>query len=91
MAPSLPGDGVNVTEQVPEDSVQEAPEPKAPAMELKVTVPVGVIEVPIPVESETFAVQVVGALTGTVAGEQFKVVELSRWSTLSIAVPKLDP
>ncbi len=91
MAPSLPGDGVNVTAQAPEESVQEAPDPKAPDMELNVTVPVGVIEVPTPVESETFAVHVVGALTGTVAGEHCSDVELSRWSTLSTAVPKLDP
>jgi hypothetical protein len=47
-------------------------------MELKDTIPVGVIEVPTPVESVTVAVQIVGALTGTVDGEQESVVELCR-------------
>lgn len=78
MDPTLPGDGINFTEQAPAESAQVCPEPKDPPTALKDTIPVGVIEVPTPVESETVAVQIVGALIGTVDGEQESVVELCR-------------
>ncbi len=55
---------------------------------LKVTVPVGVIAVP-EEESETVAVQVVGALTGTVTGVQATAVEVVRLFTVRLKLPEL--
>ncbi|HEY6283559.1 MAG TPA: hypothetical protein VIW22_06510 [Nitrososphaerales archaeon] len=91
MAPSLPGDGINFTEQAPAESAHAFPELKDPPVELKDTFPVGVIEVPTPVESETVAVQIVGTLTGTVDGEQESVVELCRRSTVITIDAELGP
>ncbi len=82
---------MNFTEQTPAERVQVPPEPNDPVRELKLTVPVGVIEVPTPVESETVAVQRVGALTGTVDGEQESNVELSLISTMITIEEELGP
>ena len=62
---------------------------KVPApLEVKVTVPVGVLAVPAPV-SVTVAVQVVDPPTGTVAGVQLTVVLVGRLVTVTVVVPLL--
>jgi hypothetical protein len=70
--------------------VQLPPEPKVPApLEVKLTVPLGVVAVPPPV-SVTVAVQVVDAPTATVPGEQFTVVEVERAAiTVTVVLPEL--
>ncbi len=54
-------------------------------LELKLTVPVGVLGVPPPV-SVTVAVQVVDAPTATVAGEQLTVVDVERLAAMTVTV-----
>ncbi len=54
-------------------------------LELKLTVPVGVLGVPPPV-SVTVAVQVVDAPTATVAGEQLTVVDVERLAVMTVTV-----
>lgn len=71
--------------------MQVDPELKEPPRELNDTIPVGVIEVPTPDESETVAVQSVGEFTGTVDGEQESSVEESLWSTLITIDAELGP
>jgi len=53
-----------------------------------VTVPVGVLAVPLSV-SVTVAVQVVEPSTGTVAGLQLTAVEVERFVTVTVVVPEL--
>lgn len=80
--PSEPSDGVNVTEQEPalspHDGAEKAP---LPVVMLHVTVPVGVIGVPVSV-SVTVAVQVLAAFTGSVAGAQ--LAETDRLRRLAV-------
>jgi len=71
--PSEPGFGVYVTEHEPDASAQLLLAKVPEELEEKLKVPVGVIGVPVP-ESVAFAVQVTGALTGSVPGEQLTVV-----------------
>ena len=83
--------GVYVTEQddeLPEPtSVQLPPPLKLPALfEVKLTVPVGVVFVPVSV-SVTVAVHVVGCPTATVAGVQLTAVEVERLFTVTVVVP----
>ena len=54
-------------------------------LELKLTVPVGVLGDPPPV-SVTVAVQVVDAPTATVAGEQLTVVDVERLAAMTVTV-----
>jgi len=62
---------------------------KVPApLELKLTVPVGVLAVPMLV-SVTLAVHVVEPPTGTVAGVQLTVVDVERLFTVTVVVPEL--
>jgi len=66
--------------------VQLPAELKVPTpLELKLTVPVGVLGVPPPV-SVTVAVQVVDAPTATVAGEQLTVVDVERLAAMTVTV-----
>ncbi len=60
--------------------------PAGVPLEVKVTVPVGVIALP-PLVSLTVAVQVVLLFTGSVDGLQVTTVEVLRWVTVSVAVP----
>ncbi len=60
---------------------------KVPLLE-KLTVPVGVVLVPVSV-SLTVAVQLVGLLTGTLAAEQETEVEVVRLLTATLAWPEL--
>ncbi len=55
---------------------------------LKVTVPVGVVAVPLEV-SVTVAVQVVGAFTTTGLVEQLTVIEVVRLFTVRLKLPEL--
>ena len=55
---------------------------------LKLTVPVGALLVPLAV-SVTVAVQALGLLAGTVAGEQLTLVEVVRAWTVTVVVPLL--
>jgi hypothetical protein len=61
--------------------------PPAPLL-VKVTVPVGVVWVPVAV-SVTVAVQVVDCPTATVPGEQPTLVEVERVVTLTLVLPLL--
>jgi hypothetical protein len=88
--PSLPGDGVNVTEQIPAESTQLAPGANDPAEAPKVTVPDGVRGDPVPVASETTAVQVVDEFTGTVDWSQLTEVVLSLCTTSNTVEAELD-
>ena len=93
--PLLTADGVYVTEQVAEPPVPESVhvvELKVPGPPLlvKLTVPVGVVAVPVSV-SVTVAVQVVGAPTGTVPGEQLTVVVVVRLGGSATSVVPLLP
>ena len=64
-------------------------EPKVPGpLELKLTVPVGVLAVPPPV-SVTVAVQDVELPTANVAGVQLTVVVVGRAVTVTVVVPLL--
>ena len=86
-----------VTEQLEElplplrVQLSELKEPKA--VVIKLTTPVGVIAVPVPV-SDDAAVHVTGALTGAEPGMQFTLVDVGRsWRTMNLAVavsPKLS-
>ena len=60
----------------------------APAPEVKLTVPSGGLCVPLSV-SVTVAVQALGLLAGTVAGEQLTLVEVVRAWTTTVVVPLL--
>ena len=81
--------GVKVTEQLAELPLPASVQlvgVKVPApLELKLTVPVGVLGVPPPV-SVTVAVQVVDAPTATVAGEQLTVVDVERLAVMTVTV-----
>jgi len=71
------------------ESVQLPPPPKVPTpLEVKLTVPLGVLVVPVSV-SFTVAVQVVVPPTGTVAGVQLTLVEVERFVTATVVVPEL--
>ncbi len=79
---------MNVTEQLPEMSVQVL-ELKVPgALVVNVIVPDGVIMVPSEV-SDTVAVQVEAELVGTEEGTQLMLVEVERWVTLRLKLPEL--
>jgi hypothetical protein len=81
--------GVYVTLQVPEARVHDADGVKVPVLPVvKVTVPVGVTA-PVPEESATVAVQVVGVLSKTLAGEHATVVVLALIVEASRKVPLL--
>src|SRR2546426_716668 len=87
--------GVYVTEQLAElpvpDNMQVAGENEpGPPLLVKATVPVGVIAVPESV-SVTVAVQVVGAPTGTVPGEQLTLVLVVRLGGSATSVVPLLP
>ena len=77
--------GVKVEEQLPEVKVQLAGlnVPVAVPDLLKVTVPVGVTDVPTVAVSVTLAVHVEPLLTTTVVGEQLTTVEVVRAVTVS--------
>jgi hypothetical protein len=76
-----------VTEQLPVESSVHVALLKVPApLLLHATVPVGVLFVP-GESSETVAVHVVEALTGTVVGVQLTLVVVARW----VAVTFVDP
>jgi hypothetical protein len=78
-----------VTLQVPPDRVHDAAGVKVPVeLVVKVTVPVGVIA-PVPDESVTVAVQVLGVLSRTLAGEQATEVLVARLVDASVKVPLL--
>jgi hypothetical protein len=80
--------GVYVTLQLPEASVQVA-ELKVPVeLVVKVTVPVGVMA-PVPDESATVAVHVLGVLSRTLAGEHATVVVVVRSVEASVKLPLL--
>jgi len=91
--PSEPGFGVYVTEQLLLDwltgvSIQFG-ELNIPDLELmKLTKPVGGIGIP-GLKSVTFAVQAVGALTGTVPGLQATSVTVMRGVTCRKNLPEL--
>ena len=79
--PRLPGEGVKVTEQVPEERVQEAgvKVPIPAGWDEKVTVPVGDWENPPPSVSVTVAVHVVDVPAVMLLGTQrTPVAELLR-------------
>jgi hypothetical protein len=78
--------GVNVTEQLPALRVQLVAgenEPLAVPDEVNLTVPVGVLAVPVAV-SVTVAEQVDPLLVRTVEGAQLTVVEVERPVTVSV-------
>jgi hypothetical protein len=80
--------GVYVTLQLPEARVQVA-ELKVPVeLVVKVTVPVGVMA-PVPDESATVAVHVLGVLSRTLAGEHATVVVVVRRVEASVKLPLL--
>jgi hypothetical protein len=71
--------------------VQLPPEPKVPApLEVKLTVPVGVVAVPPGVVSVTVAVQLVVPPTGSVSGEQLTLVVVVCLVAVTTVVP-LEP
>ncbi len=77
--------GVNVTEQLPATRLQLVAglnEPVAVPAEVNLTVPVGVLAVPVAV-SVTVAVQVEPLLAATDEGAQLSVVEVERPITVS--------
>jgi hypothetical protein len=79
---------VYVTLQVPDARVHVA-ELKVPVeFVVKVTVPVGVTA-PVPDTSATVAVQVLGVLSRTLAGEQATAVEEARIVEARVKVPLL--
>ena len=69
-------------------SVQGLPVKAPLPLELKLTVPVGVDLMPVSV-SVTVAVQLVGLLTGRLAGLQLTLVVVVRVLTLIVVVPLL--
>ena len=77
---------VTVTVQVPETpKVHEAPIVSVPTLELRETVPLGVVTLPVPV-SATVTVTVLAWPTITVEGLRETVVDVGRTPTLSAAV-----
>jgi hypothetical protein len=80
---------VYVTPQLPEARVHEAAGVKVPVeLVVNVTVPVGVTA-PVPDESVTVAVQVLGVLSRTLAGEQTTEVVVALLVEASVNVPLL--
>lgn len=57
----------------------------------KLTVPVGIEGVPLPVASDTLAVQVVCELTGTDVWSQLTATELALWTITNDAPAELGP
>ena len=78
--------GVKVTEQLPELRVQlaELNDPVAEPDLVKLTVPVGVLDVPALEVSVTVAVQVEPWFTNTDEGEQLTAVDVVRAVTVSV-------
>ena len=78
--------GVKVTEQLPELRLQlvELNDPVADPAAVKLTVLVGVLEVPEEAVSVTVAVHVEPLFARTEEGEQFTAVELERAVTVSV-------
>ena len=85
-APSDPGLGVYVTEQVPPTSAQVAALNNPAPLDEKVTLPFGVRGVPRRVVSLTTTVQVVFWLTASGSGAQLNVVESARCAAESVIV-----
>jgi hypothetical protein len=78
-----------VTLQLPEARVQLAAGVKVPVeLVVKLTVPVGVMA-PVPDESATVAVHVLGVLSRTLAGEHATVVVVVRRVEASVKLPLL--
>ena len=78
--------GVKTTEQLPEPRLQlvELNEPVADPAEVKLTILVGVLDVPDEAVSATVAVHVDPLFTRTDDGEQLTVVEVERAVTVSV-------
>ncbi len=83
--PADPGPGVIITEHLPELRVQV---PAGEPSKVKLTVPVGVIAVPVDV-SETVAVHDEAWFTTSGLGLQLTLVEVVRWLTVRLKVLEL--
>jgi hypothetical protein len=92
LTPSDPAAGVKLTEQasVPDPGRAQLPGEKVPLPPEKLTVPLGRIAVPASV-SETVAVHVVDAFTGTDEGAQLTEVEVVRGFAATVLVSEEKP